>query len=67
MKKTYIYDVETLSIFTATFIDKDSDEIRTFVLSDTKNQIPELLNFLNNEVKGLIGYNCLHFDSQILE
>jgi hypothetical protein len=67
MKKVWIWDVETLSIFTATFLDKDSDEVRTFVLTDTINEIPQMLEFLSKEVAGLVGYNSLHFDAQILE
>lgn len=67
MKKTWVYDLETLNIFTATFIDRDSDEIKTFVLTKDIDQKKELFDFLNNEVSGLIGYNCLHFDAQILE
>ena len=67
MKKSYIYDLETLNVFTATFVDKDSDDTKVFVLTDTVNQIPELLYFLTTEVAALIGYNCLTFDAQILE
>jgi hypothetical protein len=66
-KKVWIWDVETLSIFTATFLDKNSDEVRTFVLTDTINEIPQMLEFLSKEVAGLVGYNSLHFDAQILE
>ena len=53
MKKIYCWDVETLSIFTATFLDKDSDEVRTFVLTDTKNEIPQMLEFLSKEADSL--------------
>lgn len=68
MKKRYwVWDLETLSIFTATFVDRDSDEIRTFVLSKDKNEISKMLEFISIEVKGLIGYNSIYFDSQILE
>lgn len=67
MKKIWVWDVETVSIFTATFLDKDSDEVRTFVLTDTKNEIPQMLEFLSKEVAGLVGYNSLYFDAQILE
>jgi hypothetical protein len=67
MKKTYVYDLETLNIFTATFIDKDSDEKRVFAITDTIDERKELFNFLNTEVLALIGYNCIHFDAQILE
>lgn len=66
-KKIWIYDLETLNIFTATFIDRDSDETRVFILSNKRNDIKELFEFLNTKVKGLIGYNCIHFDAQILE
>lgn len=67
MKKIWIYDLETLNIFTATFIDRDSDEIKTFIMTDSVDEREEFFNFLNNEVAGLIGYNCINFDSQILE
>lgn len=67
MKKTYIWDIETLDIFTATFIDKDSDEKRVFVISKTKDEREELFEFLNTEVVGLIGYNSIFFDAQVIE
>lgn len=67
IKKIWVYDLETLNVFTATFIDKDSDDTRVFILTSDINQIPELLNFLNTEVSGLIGYNSISFDAQILE
>jgi DNA polymerase elongation subunit (family B) len=68
MKKIWVWDLETLrNIFTATFIDKDSNEIRTFVISNNKNQKKEFFDFINNEVAGLIGYNSLYFDAQVLE
>ena len=66
-KKTWFWDLETLNIFTATFVDKDSDEKRVFVLTNVENQIPELLIFLNTEVAGLIGYNSINFDAQVIE
>jgi hypothetical protein len=67
MKKVWVYDLETLNIFTATFIHKDTDETKKFLISDYKDEREELFKFLNTEVSGLIGYNCINFDSQILE
>ena len=67
MKKTYIWDIETLDIFTATFVDKDSDEKRVFVISKTKDERKELFEFLNAEIAGLIGYNSIFFDAQVIE
>lgn len=67
MKRIFFWDLETLQIFTATFVDRDSDEIRTFVISATKDQRKELFQFLETEVEGLIGYNSIFFDAQIIE
>ncbi len=33
MKKIWVWDLETLDIFTATFVDRDSDDTRVFVIS----------------------------------
>lgn len=67
MKRTWVFDLETLNIFTATFLDKDSDELRVFVISDSRDDRKKLFDFLNNEVAGLIGYNSIHFDAQVIE
>jgi len=67
MKKVWFWDLETLNIFTATFVDRDSDEIRKFVIADYKDEREQLFNFLDNEVLGLIGYNSIYFDAQIIE
>lgn len=67
MKKIWIYDLETLDLFTATFLDRDSDEIKAFVISNTRDDREQLFNFLNTEVQGLIGFNNCSFDMQILE
>lgn len=67
MKRIWIWDIETLDIATFTFIDRDSDDIRTFVFSNTKDERPQMFEFLSKEVGGLVGYNSIHFDAQVLE
>jgi len=67
MKRVWVYDLETLDIFTATFIDRDSDETRVFVISKDKDERESLFKFLNEEVSGLIGYNSVNFDGQVIE
>ena len=68
MKKYWVWDLETLSnIFTATFIDRDSDEVKTFVYNERVNQMKELILFLDSEVEGLIGYNSIFFDAQVID
>lgn len=66
-KKIWIYDLETLNIFTATFVSKDGDDLRQFVVSNKRDDRELLSKFLKEEVLSLIGYNCIHFDAQILE
>lgn len=68
MKRIWIWDLEVLpTIFTATFIDRDSNEKRVFVITKEINNSVDLLFFLKQEVQGLIGYNSLKYDSQIIE
>ena len=68
-KLVYGYDLETFpNIFTAVFIDKEQENTPLiFEISERKNELGDMLDFLRNEVKGLIGYNNLNFDSQIIE
>ena len=66
-KRVWVYDLETLDIFTATFIDRDSEETRVLVISKSKDEREELFRFLKEEVSGLIGYNSVHFDGQVIE
>jgi hypothetical protein len=66
-KKVWVYDLETLDLFSATFIDRDSDETKVFVISKSRNDKESLFKFLKDEVAGLIGYNSLTFDAQVLE
>lgn len=68
IKRYWVWDLETLSnIFTATFIDRDSDEVKTFVYNERVNQMKELMLFLDSEVEGLIGYNSIFFDAQVID
>jgi hypothetical protein len=66
-KQVFFWDLETLDIFTATFVARDSDYCRVFVLSSTVNQIREMMDFIDSEVSYLVGYNSVYFDAQVLE
>lgn len=62
-----IYDIETIkNFFSCCFLDLSTDEYDVFIIHESKNQLSEMLNYLS-KVKGLIGYNCLAFDSQVIE
>jgi hypothetical protein len=67
MKKVWVFDLETLDVFTATYLDKDSDEIRVFVIDNELDDRELMFEFLDNQVAGLIGFNSINFDAQILE
>jgi len=66
-KKPYFWDLETLDIFTATFVGMDCDNPIQFVISKKKNQRTEMLEFISSNVNILIGYNSIFFDAQVLE
>ena len=66
-KRVYVYDLETLpNLFTATFLDRDTDDTVVFH-SNQDDYIKNLITFLNTRVQGLIGYNCIAFDGQIIQ
>lgn len=63
----WIMDVETLSnCFTYSAINRDSDEIVSFVIWKDRNDLNELLNHLW-ECKGQIGFNNIAFDANIIQ
>ena len=66
-KRVWVWDLETLDVFTATFLDRDSDETRVFVIDNELDDKEQMFEFLDNEVAGLIGFNSINFDAQVLE
>jgi hypothetical protein len=66
-KKIWVWDLETLDVFTATFLDRDSDETRIFVIDNELDDKEQMFEFLDNEVEGLVGFNSINFDAQVLE
>lgn len=66
MKRNWYYDLETLhDFFCGVF--KNNDDVRIFEISYRKNESEQLIKFLQEECLGLIGYNNMAFDSQIIQ
>lgn len=66
MKEVWIYDLETFSNFhSATFLSLRG-EIKQFYIHNTNNQLPDYIEFLENRVSGLIGFNCVNYDYPLL-
>jgi len=66
-KRVWVYDLEQLPNFhSGTFIDRDSEETRVFVLHKSRNDIEAYSTFLQEEVAGLIGFNCVNYDYPLL-
>lgn len=67
----WIYDKETLSnCYVGVFEDYATPERHVFVIHDLRNDLPQLVEFINNAIKTnqrFIGFNNLAFDSQILQ
>lgn len=60
-------DIETLSnMFLYVGMDKDTQEWNRFIIHEDKNEIKELIEYLN-KLKGSISFNGLNFDSQVVQ
>ncbi len=76
MKQTYNYDLEVYkNFFSASFklLSKKKTEWREFIifydsenLGKSINNLDKLIDFINNEVECLIGYNSQSYDNPIL-
>jgi hypothetical protein len=67
MKNVYIYDLEIFSNFhCATFLNRNSKDIKQFVIHESRNDFNEYIKFLEEEVSGLVGFNNLKFDYPII-
>ena len=67
MKETWIYDLEVfLGFHCATFMHKNTKELRQFVIHNSRNDFSDYIKFLQTEVGGLIGFNNINYDYPIL-
>ena len=63
----YVYDLEQLAnLHTATFMSLDKSEVQVFVIHDLRDDRKAYMEFLLQPELRLIGYNCMHYDYQIL-
>jgi DNA polymerase elongation subunit (family B) len=64
----YVYDIETYpNLFTVTFKNVDSGEVKVFVIHEDRNDLDKLYSFLMSDSQmWLLGYNSFNFDNQIL-
>ena len=71
MKTHWVMDYETMiDCFVAVYEDYKKDDTRVFVISNLRNDIVSLLQFLRDNLKydqWHISYNGLNFDSQITQ
>lgn len=66
-KKLFIWDIETYpNFFLAVFKCIITGKYNYFEISDRKSDQINLKKFLNEQVKGLIGFNNLNFDYPVL-
>lgn len=62
-----VHDIETLKpLFTYTDLDIKTKEINKFVICEFQNDLKRFIEYIK-QVKGLIGYNSLNFDAQVIQ
>jgi len=68
MDNKWAYDIEVMggNFFSATFINVDTEEVKSFVIYGTRNQLPQLEQFLEQEIV-LIGYNNIMYDGTVIQ
>jgi hypothetical protein len=67
-EKSYVYDVETIiNCFTVTFVRAHDRANISFEISERRNDVKLLIDFLDRQRPSLIGYNNLAFDSPVVE
>ncbi len=65
--KVVVYDIETISnFFSYMDVDRDTGEETTFVIHSSRNDLDELVEYLNNENLFMVGFNNLAFDNPVL-
>lgn len=62
------FDVEVLvNCFTCTIYNTETHELRTFEVSERKNEISDLISFFTNPTGYyFVGYNNIHYDNPII-
>lgn len=68
MGETWIYDVEVMggNFFDVIFKNFETKEIKTFIIFDNVNNLPEMEKFLDQEIT-LVGFNNIVYDNAILQ
>lgn len=65
--KTVVLDLETLaSLILYCDIDKSTLEVNKFIIHKEKNELVELIDYLENKVGGMISFNGISFDYPII-
>lgn len=66
-KQLWIFDIEVYpNFFHAIFVDKDGHDERHFTIFQNTNESQQLIEFLEQEVSFLVGYNSTRYDDVIL-
>ncbi len=67
MTSLWVFDLEVyLNFFSAIFKCCKTQEVKTFYIHESHNDIDELHTFINDTNKWLVGYNSRGYDNQIL-
>ena len=63
----WIYDIETfVNYFSVIFKNPKSKEVKEFIIFKERNDFEQIVTFITDRNKWLVGYNSYNFDNQLL-
>ena len=66
-KTVFVYDVEVFpNLFTCTIKNTESKAIRSYEISDRKNDLPLIVQLFLNKKIYFCGFNIIHYDSPLI-
>lgn len=66
-KTVFVYDVEVFpNLFTCTIKNTESKVIRSYEISDRKNDLPLIVQLFLNKKIYFCGFNIIHYDSPLI-
>ena len=66
-KPCFVYDIETFpNFFSVTIKNTESGNIKTYEISDRRNDMPDIAKLFLRKGIQFVGFNSMHYDSPLI-